>query len=109
VVGAVEQELAEQCAVTGDEAGAQARQVGALRQAVEHHAAGKIVAAELGAGLKQARRGVPLVRVDLRVALVAGDDEVVGVGEGDQSDRKSTHLNSSHVKISYAVFCLKKK
>src|SRR5690606_40963239 len=24
-------------------------------------------------------------------------------------DRKSTRLNSSHVKISYAVFCLKKK
>src|SRR5690606_41192614 len=29
-------------------------------------------------------------------------DSVVG-------DRKSTRLNSSHVKISYAVFCLKKK
>src|SRR5690606_41245643 len=31
---------------------------------------------------------------------------------GDQlrgRDRKSTRLNSSHVKISYAVFCLKKK
>src|SRR5207253_9322255 len=28
------------------------------------------------------------------------------VGEGD---RKSTRLNSSHVAISYAVFCLKKK
>src|SRR5690349_22626506 len=27
---------------------------------------------------------------------------------GDQ-DRKSTRLNSSHVEISYAVFCLKKK
>src|SRR5690606_3487285 len=26
-----------------------------------------------------------------------------------QVDRKSTRLNSSHVKISYAVFCLKKK
>src|SRR5690606_39426465 len=26
-----------------------------------------------------------------------------------QKDRKSTRLNSSHVKISYAVFCLKKK
>src|SRR5437660_8044065 len=26
-----------------------------------------------------------------------------------QSDRKSTRLNSSHVAISYAVFCLKKK
>src|SRR5690606_41483986 len=28
---------------------------------------------------------------------------------GSASDRKSTRLNSSHVKISYAVFCLKKK
>src|SRR5436309_11680691 len=27
----------------------------------------------------------------------------------DNVDRKSTRLNSSHVKISYAVFCLKKK
>src|SRR5690606_40306053 len=27
----------------------------------------------------------------------------------DIRDRKSTRLNSSHVKISYAVFCLKKK
>src|SRR5690606_40452693 len=27
----------------------------------------------------------------------------------DSEDRKSTRLNSSHVKISYAVFCLKKK
>src|SRR5690349_24741377 len=29
-------------------------------------------------------------------------------GRGDE-DRKSTRLNSSHVEISYAVFCLKKK
>src|SRR5690606_42139861 len=28
---------------------------------------------------------------------------------GSTTDRKSTRLNSSHVKISYAVFCLKKK
>src|SRR5439155_25040935 len=28
---------------------------------------------------------------------------------GDHRDRKSTRLNSSHVAISYAVFCLKKK
>src|SRR5690606_40865142 len=36
---------------------------------------------------------------------------VVGGGERDIGgvDRKSTRLNSSHVKISYAVFCLKKK
>src|SRR5690606_40651776 len=29
--------------------------------------------------------------------------------ESVPADRKSTRLNSSHVKISYAVFCLKKK
>src|SRR5207249_8034049 len=28
---------------------------------------------------------------------------------GHSADRKSTRLNSSHVSISYAVFCLKKK
>src|SRR6266496_4919668 len=28
---------------------------------------------------------------------------------GPEQDRKSTRLNSSHVEISYAVFCLKKK
>src|SRR5256885_7319788 len=36
-----------------------------------------------------------------------------GVGEGGDPagalDRKSTRLNSSHLVISYAVFCLKKK
>src|SRR5437870_10000660 len=30
-------------------------------------------------------------------------------GESIHRDRKSTRLNSSHVAISYAVFCLKKK
>src|SRR5690554_7306022 len=30
-------------------------------------------------------------------------------GGVDLRDRKSTRLNSSHVRISYAVFCLKKK
>src|SRR5699024_12298910 len=40
-----------------------------------------------------------------------GDQAVVGVGLADDpmQDRKSTRLNSSHVSISYAVFCLKKK
>src|SRR5438445_9290122 len=30
-------------------------------------------------------------------------------GALEKEDRKSTRLNSSHTKISYAVFCLKKK
>src|SRR5690606_41694926 len=34
---------------------------------------------------------------------------VRGLARAWQVDRKSTRLNSSHVKISYAVFCLKKK
>src|SRR5690606_41699292 len=49
---------------------------------------------------------------------VIGDGGAGSGGPGDQPtltpeteprDRKSTRLNSSHVKISYAVFCLKKK
>src|SRR5436309_4958869 len=40
---------------------------------------------------------------------VAEATNTVCSGEILQTDRKSTRLNSSHVKISYAVFCLKKK
>src|SRR5690554_7295626 len=39
----------------------------------------------------------------LRSELYALDHAV------EPTDRKSTRLNSSHVRISYAVFCLKKK
>src|SRR5436305_9817725 len=37
-------------------------------------------------------------------AAVGGEEDQAGGG-----DRKSTRLNSSHVRISYAVLCLKKK
>src|SRR5690606_41366803 len=47
-----------------------------------------------------------VVRHPHRLALV--DTEVLRV-PSPAGDRKSTRLNSSHVKISYAVFCLKKK
>src|SRR5256885_13253624 len=33
----------------------------------------------------------------------------IGANSGGGLDRKSTRLNSSHLVISYAVFCLKKK
>src|SRR5207249_10870118 len=36
----------------------------------------------------------------------AGDLALEGVDRHGQLDRKSTRLNSSHVSISYAVFCL---
>src|SRR5256885_13104940 len=34
---------------------------------------------------------------------------LAGSALGSEGDRKSTRLNSSHLVISYAVFCLKKK
>src|SRR5690625_6938561 len=42
----------------------------------------------------------------LRAAVEAAEE---GYPPPVRSDRKSTRLNSSHVAISYAVFCLKKK
>src|SRR5690606_41675689 len=43
------------------------------------------------------------------VASAPRDRLVQGWRANGLKDRKSTRLNSSHVKISYAVFCLKKK
>src|SRR5690242_20772461 len=48
-------------------------------------------------------------------ALVSARDELAYRftrridGGAERQDRKSTRLNSSHMSISYAVFCLKKK
>src|SRR5690606_41305562 len=61
-----------------------------------------------------------------RVAMITDSISATGLSDGEYllgpmrvrvvdgvarlvEDRKSTRLNSSHVKISYAVFCLKKK
>src|SRR3989442_3481953 len=56
----------------------------------------------------------PLLRFHSRADLPDGllpqtlitDD--AALSDLDERDRKSTRLNSSHVRISYAVFCLKK-
>src|SRR5690349_24245484 len=45
----------------------------------------------------------------LRVAVGNAQEHRSGDDLGRLVDRKSTRLNSSHVEISYAVFCLKKK
>src|SRR3989442_2895058 len=57
---------------------------------------------------REARQPVdqsPLARFPQRLAERRGVAKVAR----RQEDRKSTRLNSSHVRISYAVFCLKKK
>ena len=53
--------------------------------------------------------GFPII-----AALILGSTAVqvygqLEAGKDQESDRKSTRLNSSHGYISYAVFCLKKK
>src|SRR5256885_11175093 len=66
---------------------------------------GRMAAVELlapGAGL--GRRAVVDRDAVARRGQVAGH----GVAHDAQPDRKSTSLNSSHLVISYAVFCLKK-
>src|SRR5438045_7327067 len=49
----------------------------------------------------------------LRVGALVGLQILAGIDPGARDfgevDRKSTRLNSSHLGISYAVFCLKKK
>src|SRR3989442_5266840 len=53
--------------------------------------------------------GGPLA--DQACAVVGEGLETLGARRSEDlaRDRKSTRLNSSHVRISYAVFCLKKK
>src|SRR5690625_2179922 len=57
-------------------------------------------------------RGLRIPGQSLGVGVLERADQGRGehgdIGEGEV-DRKSTRLNSSHVAISYAVFCLKKK
>src|SRR5256885_8355381 len=48
----------------------------------------------------------PASRKDLAIRLQRRTEHLIADA---QRDRKSTRLNSSHLVISYAVFCLKKK
>src|SRR3989442_11353823 len=49
----------------------------------------------------------PLRRLRANLGVIGS--LAVGLVVASALDRKSTRLNSSHVRISYAVFCLKKK
>src|SRR6266850_3436788 len=56
------------------------------------------------AGIRAAAAAQELKLPEIRVAVRTGDTLAA-----QRQDRKSTRLNSSHLVISYAVFCLKKK
>src|SRR2546426_6564317 len=61
-----------------------------------------------GAGRYPAGEGRGAREVSASVGRLGRENEGYP-GRDDGSDRKSTRLNSSHLVISYAVFCLKKK
>src|SRR5438045_6379068 len=63
---------------------------------------------ELFAKLRYAERAERGVLV-LETRAAPTDEIAAWVGQKAGLDRKSTRLNSSHLGISYAVFCLKKK
>src|SRR5690554_7097225 len=55
-------------------------------------------------------QGLLAALADAQECVVIGGDGSVNIAVNALiADRKSTRLNSSHVRISYAVFCLKKK
>src|SRR5256885_7203253 len=58
---------------------------------------------------RSARRAHAHAVAARRLAGAAGAGAHGGAGAAALGDRKSTRLNSSHLVISYAVFCLKKK
>src|SRR5690606_37429039 len=70
------------------------------------HGQGRRWRGGIGALTTPARRRVPAQQQARWHGLL---DAVERRPLGQELDRKSTRLNSSHVKISYAVFCLKKK
>src|SRR5690625_6684023 len=53
--------------------------------------------------------GVAVPPTHQQIGIVPEHRRVTGGDHHVEGDRKSTRLNSSHVAISYAVFCLKKK
>src|SRR5690554_7240890 len=94
-----------------------AQQAGAIAAVVINNQSGAL--ANMGGGVQGPNVTIPVVMIsDIDGATIvnemANGPVTVFIGNkagyyADDLDRKSTRLNSSHVRISYAVFCLKKK
>src|SRR2546426_8590033 len=82
-----------------------------FRSALQNGSAGQKLSIGTPGHTEEGGLGVVEVPQDLDTGAggwVPEPDGIIPPGTGQQ-DRKSTRLNSSHLVISYAVFCLKKK
>src|SRR5256885_11678529 len=59
--------------------------------------------------LREGMDNMDVFKATFPAGTLTGAPKVHAMEVIDQLDRKSTRLNSSHLVISYAVFCLKKK
>src|SRR5437870_1472854 len=67
------------------------------------------IAEEAAKAAYEAARGYLNLELDLETGKRSSRQIAIREWERGKGDRKSTRLNSSHVAISYAVFCLEKK
>src|SRR5437773_4753069 len=99
----------------------QSQQLPQTRTGAPQAAMTEATMSDVSAGLKEFISGyasksadkkfhMPYNRKDLALDLIkVHDNRFSSLGGNKYLDRKSTRLNSSHITISYAVFCLKKK
>src|SRR6266850_1949048 len=81
------------------------KNIGMRRRELYHRARFRLARAE-GPGADLLGVGLPAIgEIAVEIDIVVGEVDRIG----NVADRKSTRLNSSHLVISYAVFCLKKK
>src|SRR5690625_6465263 len=73
------------------------------------HVVGKVRMKYALDGIRELKKNCDTVIVIPNERLLDISDDDTTLEQAFEIDRKSTRLNSSHVAISYAVFCLKKK
>src|SRR5256885_5238870 len=101
--------MSPQLAPAASEAESHSQVIKAQLQLREMILAGELPAGERIAELTVVQR-LGISRTPVRAALMRLEQEgLLEAMAGGRGDRKSTCLNSSHLVISYAGFCLKKK
>src|SRR5437868_7685390 len=80
-----------------------------LREEIDRRARRQGACRRIGVVFRLVKTITLHLRIFADMVFLAGTNEKQSNPARSKPDRKSTRLNSSHVSISYAVFCLKKK